>query len=469
MTETTAGLPTETETSTSTATDTETPTATMTMTLAGTPTEEPPAPFTGAYYTYDGDDNLVMSVVNGVTTYYAASSYVVEVDGETTTVKKTYMAGSTSIAVRTILGEEDTLNWVLGDHLGSASVTTTVDGTWYSELRFSAFGETRYSSGITPTDYRYTGQLEQADVNLYYYNARWYDPALGRFIQADTIVPEPGSLKSYDRFTYVDNNPMKYIDPSGHCIATNGSIRNEYPSGTSGLCSDYEITKYTSRGPSTVKDYQKILSWYGVTLVSGNLTPNDAAEITTAVRTIAAQLASVDPQGRGPSQVFKAEYGPRQIQSKDPDASGSQYCDHSGYGFYCHNMAGHWDKYLAAHELGHDFAQANGKVPYTVMFDANQYNSQGKIVFGSIDGTYKRTFLGMLSDQPPYAYHGHALYPGDVAQLTQNEDFADTFSNWVYDSFNYDAESIINGVKNADSGTIRKNWMDVNMAEWLKD
>ena len=203
--------------------------------------------------------------------------------------------------------------------------------------------------------------------------------------------------------------------------------------------------------------------------MSGNLTPNDAAEITTAVRTIAAQLASVDPQGRGPSQVFKAEYGPRQIQSKDPDASGSQYCEHSGYGFYCHNMAGHWDKYLAAHELGHDFAQANGKVPYTVMFDANQYNSQGKIVFGSIDGTYKRTFLGMLSDQPPYAYHGHALYPGDVAQLTQNEDFADTFSNWVYDSFNYDAESIINGVKNADSGTIRKNWMDVNMAEWLKD
>jgi hypothetical protein len=69
-----------------------------------------------ASYTYDGDDNLVKSVVNGVTTYYTASSYVVETDGETTTVNKTYMAGSTSIAVRTIVGEEDTLNWTLGDH-----------------------------------------------------------------------------------------------------------------------------------------------------------------------------------------------------------------------------------------------------------------------------------------------------------------------------------------------------------------
>jgi RHS repeat-associated protein len=118
--------------------------------------------------------------------------------------------------VRTIVnGTQNTLNWTLSDHLGSSSVTTTANGTWYSELRYSAFGETRYSSGITPTDYRYTGQLEQADVNLYYYNARWYDPELGRFIQADTIVPDPVSSKSYDRYSYVNNNPIRFSDPSG--------------------------------------------------------------------------------------------------------------------------------------------------------------------------------------------------------------------------------------------------------------
>jgi len=137
----------------------------------------------------------------------------------TTTIRKTYSAGSTSIAVRTIVnGTQNTLNWLLSDHLGSASITTTADGTWFSELRYSAFGETRYSSGISATDYRYTGQLQQADINLYYYNARFYDPALGRFVQSDTIVPQPYSIQGYDRYAYVNNNPLRYTDPSGHFL-----------------------------------------------------------------------------------------------------------------------------------------------------------------------------------------------------------------------------------------------------------
>ncbi|MDH5507791.1 MAG: hypothetical protein OEZ02_11285 [Anaerolineae bacterium] len=39
---------------------------------------------------------------------------------------------------------------------------------------------------------------------------------LGRFTQPDTIVPEPTSPQSFDRYAYVSNNPVKYIDPSGH-------------------------------------------------------------------------------------------------------------------------------------------------------------------------------------------------------------------------------------------------------------
>ena len=47
-----------------------------------------------------------------------------------------------------------------------------------------------------------------------FYNARWYDPSLGRFAQADTIVP--GGVQGLDRYAYVQNNPLRYIDPTGH-------------------------------------------------------------------------------------------------------------------------------------------------------------------------------------------------------------------------------------------------------------
>ena len=46
--------------------------------------------------------------------------------------------------------------------------------------------------------------------------ARWYDPALGRFIQPDTLVPDPADAKMFDRYAYVNNNPIKYTDPTGH-------------------------------------------------------------------------------------------------------------------------------------------------------------------------------------------------------------------------------------------------------------
>ncbi len=74
----------------------------------------------------------------------------------------------------------------------------------------------RYTWGTTPTTYRYTGQRQEAALGLYFYNARWYDPALGRFTQPDTIVPEPGNPQSLNRFAYVRNNPLRYVDPSGH-------------------------------------------------------------------------------------------------------------------------------------------------------------------------------------------------------------------------------------------------------------
>jgi hypothetical protein len=46
--------------------------------------------------------------------------------------------------------------------------------------------------------------------------AREYDPKIGRFLSADTIVPGAGNPQSFNRFSYVNNRPMSFIDPSGH-------------------------------------------------------------------------------------------------------------------------------------------------------------------------------------------------------------------------------------------------------------
>jgi RHS repeat-associated protein len=68
----------------------------------------------------------------------------------------------------------------------------------------------------------YTGQRQEPELGLYYYNARWYDPYLARFTQPDTIVPNPVDAKAFDRYAYVNNNPVRYNDPSGHCVESNG-------------------------------------------------------------------------------------------------------------------------------------------------------------------------------------------------------------------------------------------------------
>jgi len=57
--------------------------------------------------------------------------------------------------------------------------------------------------------------LRGADA-LYYYGASWLDPALGRWIQPDAMIPDPSKSLDWDRFSYVRNSPLRYIDPIGH-------------------------------------------------------------------------------------------------------------------------------------------------------------------------------------------------------------------------------------------------------------
>jgi RHS repeat-associated protein len=62
----------------------------------------------------------------------------------------------------------------------------------------------------------YTDQEWDAEAGLYNYDARLYDPVIGRFISADSIVPRPFDPQSLNRYSYCRNNPLIYTDPTGH-------------------------------------------------------------------------------------------------------------------------------------------------------------------------------------------------------------------------------------------------------------
>ncbi len=66
------------------------------------------------------------------------------------------------------------------------------------------------------TNRQYTGQTLDRATGLMFYRARWYDPRLGRFIQADTLVPGAGNPQALNRYAYTVGNPVRYVDPSGH-------------------------------------------------------------------------------------------------------------------------------------------------------------------------------------------------------------------------------------------------------------
>lgn len=53
-------------------------------------------------------------------------------------------------------------------------------------------------------------------IKLAQMGSRWYDSELGRFTQPDTIIPQPGNPQLFNRYTYVLNNPLRHVDPTGH-------------------------------------------------------------------------------------------------------------------------------------------------------------------------------------------------------------------------------------------------------------
>jgi RHS repeat-associated protein len=123
----------------------------------------------------------------------------------------------------------ETINYLHMDHLGSVDVITDAQGNIIQEMSFDLWGKRRDGTDWTKlgllelsgfnadtTTRGYTGHEMLDEVGLIHMNGRVYDPRLGRFIQADSIIDGVSNTQGYGRYTYVKNNPLNATDPTGH-------------------------------------------------------------------------------------------------------------------------------------------------------------------------------------------------------------------------------------------------------------
>ena len=134
-------------------------------------------------------------------------------------------AGATILVTERSNAVNDT-RYLLKDHLGSTDVITDETGAVVESTSFDAFGARRdalswavASAAINSLTTRgFTGHEMHGDFGLVNMNARMYDAKLGRFLQPDVFVQFPQSTQGFNRYTYVNNNPLSYTDPTGNFL-----------------------------------------------------------------------------------------------------------------------------------------------------------------------------------------------------------------------------------------------------------
>jgi RHS repeat-associated protein len=168
-------------------------------------------------YEYDGDDLRLRKTTAGDEVVYirdATGNVLAEYDGANTLLAEYVYANGRQVAKVEPGAGEDSFRFFHSDQLGTALVVTDDSGavTWRGE--YYPFGE-EYSSEGTPNQYRFTERETDQATGLTYMRARYYNPHLGRFLTVDPVGGKVGSSQSWNRYSYVLNNPVRHTDPTG--------------------------------------------------------------------------------------------------------------------------------------------------------------------------------------------------------------------------------------------------------------
>jgi RHS repeat-associated protein len=170
-------------------------------------------------FVYGADRQRLRQTRADMTIYYAGAMEA-EVQSGATAVKTYWPMG---LGVEIERNSTTTMNWTHLDRLGSVVAITNQSGTVVEKLAYDSWGNRRaLTTAATPTtldgvvdNKGYTGHETLDKTDLVHMNGRIYDPLLARFMSADPLIQEPTNGQSYNRYSYVWNNPTNLTDPSG--------------------------------------------------------------------------------------------------------------------------------------------------------------------------------------------------------------------------------------------------------------
>ncbi|MFI5728708.1 RHS repeat-associated core domain-containing protein [Kribbella sp. NPDC051587] len=169
-------------------------------------------------YTYDADGARVEQVEGGTVRRYLGADYEVDV---THNVSTRYVSISGTPVARV---DGDTKYWLHTDHQGTVQAETNAAGQEVHRKTYRPFGEIAGSSGSLDRESRgFTAQRQDSSTGLLYLNARYYDPALGRFISPDPVIDGEANI-GLNRYAYAANDPVNRLDYTGlSCKESDGS------------------------------------------------------------------------------------------------------------------------------------------------------------------------------------------------------------------------------------------------------
>ncbi len=221
---------------------------------------------------------------------------------------KTYWPTGLGVEIQRGQGVPE-LHWTHLDRLGSPMAISNKAGVIEEKLAYDSWGKRRnLNDGATPdaldgkTDNRgFTGHEMLDDLDLVHMNGRVYDPLLGRFLSADLFVQDPMNGQSYNRFSYVLNNPTNLTDPTGFMYTGCGGLNH------CDVSQSMQVTSWT-QSTNSFSDPGYSAATRDFYQESGSMDPSDAGDLMNELEEAMIGYGSRDSEGN--------YEGPRGVQSK---------------------------------------------------------------------------------------------------------------------------------------------------------